>query len=40
VRVTTEETIVIIIVVTIALMISLYFLVGPPGNRRWNRKKN
>ena len=39
VRVTTEVTIVIIIVVTIALMIIGYFLIGPPGNRRWNKKK-
>ena len=40
VRVTTEVTIVIIIVVTITLMIIGYFLIGPPGNRRWNKRKN
>ena len=39
VRVTTEVTIVIIIVVTIALMLIGYFLIGPPGNRRWNKRK-
>ncbi len=40
VRVTSEVTIVIIIVVTIALMVIGYFLIGPPGNRRWNKRKN
>jgi hypothetical protein len=40
VRVTTEVTAVIIIVVTIALMLIGYFLIGPPGNRRWNKRKN
>ena len=40
VRVTTEVTIVIIIVVTIALMLIGYFFIGPPGNRRWNKRKN
>ncbi len=40
VRVTTEVTAVIIIVVTIALMLIGYFLIGPPGNRRGNKRKN
>ena len=40
VRVTSEVTVVIIIVVTIALMVIGYFLIGPPGNRRWNKRKN
>ena len=40
VRVTTEVTVVVIIVVTLALMLIGYFLIGPPGNRRWNRRKN
>ena len=39
VRVTTEVTVVIIIVVTVAIMVIGYFVIGPPGNRRWNRKK-
>ena len=40
VKVTTEVTIVIIIVVTIAIMLIGYFIFGPPGNRRWNKRKN
>ena len=38
VKVTTEATAVIIIVVTIAIIIIGYFLIGPPGKRRWNKK--
>ena len=40
VRVTSEVAVVIIIVVTAAIMLIGYFVIGPPGNRRWNRKKN
>ena len=39
VRVTSEVAVVIIIVVTVALMLIGYFVIGPPGNRRWNKKK-
>jgi hypothetical protein len=39
VRVTSEVTVVIIIVVTVVIMVIGYFVIGPPGNRRWNRKK-
>jgi len=39
VRVTTEIVGVIIIVVTIAIMLIGYFLLGPPGKRRWNKNK-
>jgi len=39
VRVTSEVAVVIIIVVTVAIMLIGYFVIGPPGNRRWNKKK-
>jgi uncharacterized protein (UPF0333 family) len=39
VKVTSEVTVVIIIVVTIVVMAVAYFVIGPPGNRKWNRKK-
>jgi hypothetical protein len=39
VRVTSEVAVVIIVVVTIAIMLIGYFLIGPPGNRRWNKNK-
>ncbi len=39
VSVTSEVAVVIIVVVTIVIMLIGYFLIGPPGNRRWNRKK-
>ena len=39
VRVTSEIAVVIIIVVTVAIMLIGYFVIGPPGNRRWNKKK-
>jgi len=40
VRVTSEVAVVIIIVVTVAIMVIGYFVIGPPGNRRWNKRKN
>jgi hypothetical protein len=40
VRVTSEVAVVIIIVVTVAIMLIGYFVIGPPGNRRWNKRKN
>ncbi len=39
VRVTSDAAVVIIIVVTVAIMLIGYFVIGPPGNRRWNKKK-
>ncbi len=39
VSVTSEVAVVIIIVVTVAIMVVGYFVIGPPGNRRWNKKK-
>jgi hypothetical protein len=39
VRVTSEVAVVIIIVVTVAIMLIGYFVIGPPGKRRWNKNK-